>query len=422
MGSHLPAADAMASGGRSRVSRLFAAALVGSAMALAAARGVPAAAAPGSAAGEPLPTIAARTAGLARRPGLLATYVDPQRGRIWLEVPPPSGPAGEVASYLYSEWIATGLGSNPVGLDRGQLGEARIADPPPPRRPGARRASQPQVPRPDEGRRRAARGARLVRHLRSSGPGSRRRRPGRPGARRLHPLPDARRPRHRRDVARGRPGELVARRRAQRGRSRELPRLPREPRARGAPDLPVRRPRGAGARDGAGRGGDHPRAAPVAAAPARTTATSRAGGDPRAGFFGVEFFDYAAPIGSRSRPLPRPPPPGEGRSHRGALAGQEADRLLPRSRRARADPQRPARGRELVEARRSTRPASSTPSRSRCCRRAPTRSTSRYNVVAMGAPLDPRLVLRRRRHRSAHRRDPQGASSPWARSACARTA
>jgi hypothetical protein len=73
-----------------------------------------------------LPKIAAKTRGLERRPGLLTTYVDRQLGRIWLEVPAPAGPAGEVASYLYVEGIATGLGSNPVGLDRGQVSDARI--------------------------------------------------------------------------------------------------------------------------------------------------------------------------------------------------------------------------------------------------------------------------------------------------------
>ncbi len=74
---------------------------------------------------EPLPTVAAKTGGLERRPGLLTTYVDRQRGRVWLEVPP-AGTGGEVASYLYVEGIATGLGSNPVGLDRGQVSEARV--------------------------------------------------------------------------------------------------------------------------------------------------------------------------------------------------------------------------------------------------------------------------------------------------------
>jgi uncharacterized protein DUF4953/uncharacterized protein DUF5117 len=84
---------------------------------------------------EALPTLAAKTAGLERREGLLPLYIDRQRGKIWLEVPPvppvppasqPGGAGGEIASYLYVEGIVTGLGSNPVGLDRGQLGNGRI--------------------------------------------------------------------------------------------------------------------------------------------------------------------------------------------------------------------------------------------------------------------------------------------------------
>jgi hypothetical protein len=79
-------------------------------------------------AGKPdtLPTLAAKAAGLTRREGLLPVYLDRQHGKIWLEVPPPSLPNGEVGSYLYVEGIVTGLGSNPVGLDRGQLGNGQI--------------------------------------------------------------------------------------------------------------------------------------------------------------------------------------------------------------------------------------------------------------------------------------------------------
>lgn len=75
---------------------------------------------------EGLPAIAGKTAGLERREGLLVTYLDAKRGRLWLEVPPPSGPRGEVGSYLYVEGLLSGLGSNPVGLDRGQLGDTRV--------------------------------------------------------------------------------------------------------------------------------------------------------------------------------------------------------------------------------------------------------------------------------------------------------
>jgi Met-zincin/Domain of unknown function (DUF5117) len=74
----------------------------------------------------PPPTIEKATAGFEKRAGLLTFYVDRQKGRVLLEVPAAKDERGEVGSYIYQEAIATGLGSNPVGLDRGQLGDARI--------------------------------------------------------------------------------------------------------------------------------------------------------------------------------------------------------------------------------------------------------------------------------------------------------
>jgi Met-zincin/Domain of unknown function (DUF5117) len=79
-----------------------------------------------AAAGASLPAIATQVAGLEKRSGLLELYLDRRRGKVWLRVPPPRRPGGEVASYLYVEGLVTGLGSNPVGLDRGQLGNARV--------------------------------------------------------------------------------------------------------------------------------------------------------------------------------------------------------------------------------------------------------------------------------------------------------
>lgn len=71
-------------------------------------------------------TVAAKTSGMERREGLLTFHVDRKAGKVWLEVPKASGPGGEVGSYLYVEGLLTGLGSNPVGLDRGQLGDTRV--------------------------------------------------------------------------------------------------------------------------------------------------------------------------------------------------------------------------------------------------------------------------------------------------------
>lgn len=71
-------------------------------------------------------SIAATTAGLKKQSGLLPMYLDAKAGKIWLEVPAAKKPGGEIGSYLYVEALLTGLGSNPVGLDRGQLGDTRV--------------------------------------------------------------------------------------------------------------------------------------------------------------------------------------------------------------------------------------------------------------------------------------------------------
>jgi uncharacterized protein DUF4953/uncharacterized protein DUF5117 len=73
-----------------------------------------------------LPDVGKTTAGMEKKAGLLTLYLDRQKGKAWLEVPPATGKGGEVASYLYQEALLSGLGSNPVGLDRGQLGDTRV--------------------------------------------------------------------------------------------------------------------------------------------------------------------------------------------------------------------------------------------------------------------------------------------------------
>ncbi|HSM15050.1 MAG TPA: zinc-dependent metalloprotease, partial [Thermoanaerobaculia bacterium] len=67
---------------------------------------------------------AQRVEGLELRRGLIDLYPDAERGRLLAAFPAPSGAGGEIGEYLYSEALRTGLGSNPVGLDRGQLGGA----------------------------------------------------------------------------------------------------------------------------------------------------------------------------------------------------------------------------------------------------------------------------------------------------------
>lgn len=86
---------------------------------------LPVVAAHAEAPADALPTIAAKTNGLESRAGLLKFHVDARRGKVWLELPAPDA-RGELGRYLYLEGVRTGLGSNPVGLDRGQMGDARL--------------------------------------------------------------------------------------------------------------------------------------------------------------------------------------------------------------------------------------------------------------------------------------------------------
>ncbi len=70
--------------------------------------------------------IAAKTAGLAARPGLLDLFVDAELGKVLVRLPPASGTRRTIGEYIYYQGIVSGLGSNPVGLDRGQVGEPQI--------------------------------------------------------------------------------------------------------------------------------------------------------------------------------------------------------------------------------------------------------------------------------------------------------
>lgn len=72
-------------------------------------------------------TFAQRIDGLDTRPGLFTLHVDTKAGKVLLELPAPDE-TGRVGQYLYVESLVTGLGSNPVGLDRGQLGDARVVN------------------------------------------------------------------------------------------------------------------------------------------------------------------------------------------------------------------------------------------------------------------------------------------------------
>jgi hypothetical protein len=75
---------------------------------------------------DELPAVAEKAAGWARHQGLLDLAVDEKSGKVWLVVPPPAQPDGVAGEYLYIEGLVTGIGSNPVGLDRGQIGATRL--------------------------------------------------------------------------------------------------------------------------------------------------------------------------------------------------------------------------------------------------------------------------------------------------------
>jgi len=66
------------------------------------------------------PTIAAKTSGMERLPGYVPLYWDAKAGKMWLE----AGDWG--AEFLYIESLPAGIGSNDIGLDRGQLGHTRV--------------------------------------------------------------------------------------------------------------------------------------------------------------------------------------------------------------------------------------------------------------------------------------------------------
>ncbi len=63
----------------------------------------------------------AKTAGMEKRDGFIPLYLDAKQGKIYLEIPRDSTRALMFVS------LATGLGSNPIGLDRGASGDSYIA-------------------------------------------------------------------------------------------------------------------------------------------------------------------------------------------------------------------------------------------------------------------------------------------------------
>ncbi|HET7505402.1 MAG TPA: zinc-dependent metalloprotease [Kofleriaceae bacterium] len=67
-----------------------------------------------------MPSIATKTTGLRAMPGLFPLYWDDREGKLLLEI------SGWQREFLYQSGLAAGVGSNDIGLDRGQLGPTRV--------------------------------------------------------------------------------------------------------------------------------------------------------------------------------------------------------------------------------------------------------------------------------------------------------
>src|SRR5882757_7374879 len=67
-----------------------------------------------------MPTIAEKTAGAQKLPGYFNLYWDAKQGKLWLEIDKWG------SEFLYQSGLPAGVGSNDIGLDRGQLGATRI--------------------------------------------------------------------------------------------------------------------------------------------------------------------------------------------------------------------------------------------------------------------------------------------------------
>jgi len=76
--------------------------------------------------GTKAPEFAPRLAALEERRGLLSLYVDRAQGKVFAVLPAARGERGTIGQFIYVEGIRTGLGSNPVGLDRGQIGATQV--------------------------------------------------------------------------------------------------------------------------------------------------------------------------------------------------------------------------------------------------------------------------------------------------------
>src|SRR5689334_10199770 len=75
---------------------------------------------PATSDGKEIPAIAEKTKGLASLPGYFPLYWDARSGKLWLDIDKWN------TEFLYIESLPAGIGSNDIGLDRGQLGDSAI--------------------------------------------------------------------------------------------------------------------------------------------------------------------------------------------------------------------------------------------------------------------------------------------------------
>ncbi|MGH8101077.1 MAG: DUF5118 domain-containing protein, partial [Chthoniobacterales bacterium] len=66
------------------------------------------------------PSIAEKTASMEMLPGYFNLYWDAKQGKVWLEIEKWN------KDFLYQTSLPAGIGSNDIGLDRGQLGGTAI--------------------------------------------------------------------------------------------------------------------------------------------------------------------------------------------------------------------------------------------------------------------------------------------------------
>ncbi len=71
---------------------------------------------------KPLPTIADKTKSFKKLDGYFPLYWEERKGKLWLEI------SRWNSEFLFLDSLPAGIGSNDIGLDRGQLGEGRVVE------------------------------------------------------------------------------------------------------------------------------------------------------------------------------------------------------------------------------------------------------------------------------------------------------